>query len=106
MYTEQIHARGHTNVRADHASTLEVTTDDWLTPAGDCILGIAANRAPADFGDDLIRAAKSKTARISLELRVGETTDRITGWGIPNLPLPAIDASSLGRARILTIAQL
>ncbi len=29
-----IHARGHENVTAQHASTFEVTSDDFLTPAG------------------------------------------------------------------------
>jgi len=46
---EVVCARGHEHVSATHASTFEVTTDDWLTPAGDCILAVEADRAPRDF---------------------------------------------------------
>ena len=46
---ETVAARGHEHVAATHASTFEVTTDDWLTPAGDCIVGVEADRAPPDL---------------------------------------------------------
>jgi uncharacterized protein len=36
---------GHENVKALHRTTLEFTKEDFLTPSGDCILGICA-----DFG--------------------------------------------------------
>ena len=52
--TETITASGHENVSGEHASTLEVTSDDFLTPAGDCILGIEADRVPAEFDPDFV----------------------------------------------------
>jgi len=55
---EVIRARGHEHVAATHESTFEVTTDDWLTPAGDCIVGIEADRAPADFDADFVAACR------------------------------------------------
>ena len=48
---EVVRARGHENVTAEHVSTLEFTSDDFLTPAGDCILAVEADRVPADFDD-------------------------------------------------------
>jgi len=59
---EVIHARGHENVSAEHASTFEVTTDDFLTAAGDCILAIDADRAPADFDPDFVAACRDADA--------------------------------------------
>ncbi|MEM2307566.1 MAG: DUF371 domain-containing protein [Sulfolobales archaeon] len=40
---------GHVNVRATHRTTLEVTRDDYLTPRGDCIIGIKSNKGASDL---------------------------------------------------------
>ena len=42
--TEVIYCRGHRNVTARHPTTLEITTEDRLTPRGDCIIAIGAGR--------------------------------------------------------------
>lgn len=65
---EIIHARGHEHVTAEHSSTFEVTTDDFLTPAGDCILAIEADRAPADFDPDFIAACQDREATITVTI--------------------------------------
>lgn len=85
MPTEELAARGHANVSADHASTLEVTTDEWLTPAGDCIVGVAADRAPAEFDPDFVRTCQDSATRIVLHLESPESRDRIVGRGDPDL---------------------
>ena len=51
---QRVHASGHENVSATHGSTFEVTSDDWLTPAGDCILAVEADAVPAAFDDDFV----------------------------------------------------
>lgn len=85
MITERFNARGHEHVRGTHESTLEITTDDWLTPAGDCILGIEANHAPAHFEELFTKAAQSADARITLKLTADGVTDSISGRGDPRL---------------------
>jgi hypothetical protein len=82
---EVVHAVGHEHVTADHASTFELTTDDYLTPAGDCILGIEADRAPTDFDDDFIAACQSHDATIVATLAADGHTERIEGRGHPDL---------------------
>jgi len=82
---ERIHARGHENVTATHASTFEVTTDDYLTPAGDCILGIGADRAPADFDPAFVEACRSHDATVTITLRAAGETETITARGHPDL---------------------
>ena len=87
---EVVHARGHENVSAEHTSTFEVTTDDWLTPAGDCILAVDADRAPADFDASFVAACSDAEAIITATITVttddGEThTATITGRGHPEL---------------------
>ena len=87
---EVVHATGHKHVSAEHASTFEVTSDDWLTPAGDCILAIDADRVPADFDDAFVAACRDRDATIRAELTAttddGETiTQTVTGRGDPDL---------------------
>jgi hypothetical protein len=99
---EVIHAEGHENVSAEHASTFEVTTDDFLTPAGDCILGIEADRAPADFDPEFVAACQHEDATITATFEVetdGETpkhSQTVTGRGDPDLTFES-DRSAVGR---------
>ncbi|ELZ09740.1 hypothetical protein C478_16212 [Natrinema thermotolerans DSM 11552] len=93
---EVIHARGHENVTAEHASTFEVTTDDYLTPAGDCILAIEADRAPADFDPDFVTACQDSNATITVTLEAGGHTASVTGRGDPDLEFTN-ERSAVGR---------
>ncbi|MFB6157028.1 MAG: DUF371 domain-containing protein [Haloferacaceae archaeon] len=82
---EVIEARGHEHVRATHGSTLEVTTDDWLTPAGDCIVGVEADRAPADFDPAFVDACRDPAARIEATLSVDGRRETVVASGDPRL---------------------
>ncbi len=93
---EVIHARGHEHVSAAHASTFEITTDDYLTPAGDCILAIEADRAPADFDPAFVEACRDESATITVEIEAGETVDSVSGRGDPALAFTN-ERSAVGR---------
>lgn len=93
---ETVRARGHEHVTARHGSTFEVTTDDFLTPAGDCILGIEADRAPADFDPAFARACRDSAATIEATIATGEVTGTIIGRGHPDLTF-ASERSLVGR---------
>lgn len=82
---ERVTATGHENVRAEHESTFEVTTEDFLTPAGDCILGIEADRSPADFSDQFVEAAQDATATITATFEAAGQSVEIRGRGDPQL---------------------
>lgn len=82
---ERLKAHGHHNVTAEHASTVEVTTDEYLTAQGDCIVGVAADKSPAEFDPAFRQAAQDTSASITMTIRVGDLTDRIVGRGDPAL---------------------
>lgn len=82
---EVVRAHGHEHVSARHASTLELTSDDYLTPAGDCILGIDADRTPADFDTGFVEACRDSDATITVTLEAGEHTETVRGQGHPDL---------------------
>jgi hypothetical protein len=93
---ETVRARGHEHVAATHESTFEVTTDDWLTPAGDCIVGVEANRSPADFDDDFVAACRDPGATITLALEAGTASQRVRARGHDDLTF-ASDRSAVVR---------
>ncbi|MFO8114971.1 MAG: DUF371 domain-containing protein [Halorubrum sp.] len=105
---EIVRATGHEHVTAEHASTFELTTDDWLTPAGDCIIGVEADRTPRDFSAAFREACRDAAATITATIAVGEPdgeavdladpahVDRIVGRGDPALTL-LDDRSMVGR---------
>ncbi|ACM56381.1 DUF371 domain-containing protein [Halorubrum lacusprofundi] len=105
---EVVRAVGHENITAEHASTVELTTDDWLTPAGDCIVGVEADRTPRDFSTSFREACQEADATITATFAVGEPGDEavdvddpayvaeIAGRGDPDLTL-LDDRSMVGR---------
>ncbi len=93
---ERIHARGHEHVSAEHASTFEITTDDYLTPAGDCILAIGADRAPADFDREFVAACQDAEATITVTIEADGHRDSVTGRGDPELECTN-ERSAVGR---------
>jgi hypothetical protein len=98
---EVVRAVGHEHVTAEHAGTFELTADDWLTPAGDCIVGIEADRTPGDFSAEFREACRDADAVIEATLVVDAGDDEtheetITGRGDPDLTL-LDDRSMVGR---------
>ncbi|WP_122090637.1 DUF371 domain-containing protein [Halalkalicoccus subterraneus] len=82
---EVVRARGHENVSAEHASTFEVTTDDWLTPAGDCILAVEADRAPTEFDSEFVEACRDEDAKITVTFEADGHVEEVVGRGHPDL---------------------
>ncbi|GAB7010341.1 DUF371 domain-containing protein [Halorubrum trueperi] len=99
-HVETVRASGHEHVTAEHASTFEFTTDDWLTPAGDCIVAVEADRAPRDFSSEFREACRDPTATIvaTIVVDAGDEEFRasIAGRGDPGLTL-LDDRSMVGR---------
>lgn len=82
---ERVNARGHEHVSAAHDSTWEVTSDDWLSPAGDCILGVDADAVPATFDESFVDACRDRSAVVEATLRAGDCEQMIVGRGHPDL---------------------
>lgn len=91
-----VEAHGHENVRADHESTWELTSDDWLTPEGDCILAVEADCTPADLEESFVEACRDAGATITARLEAGGHEQIITGRGHPDLTFES-DRSMVGR---------
>ncbi|MFC7155509.1 DUF371 domain-containing protein [Halomarina halobia] len=81
----RVRARGHEHVLAEHESTFEVTSDDWLTPAGDCIVGVEADRVPSDLDPAFVEACRAADATVAATLAAGGREQTVTGRGHPDL---------------------
>ena len=84
---ERFRALGHPNIRAMHRTTLMVTRDPELTPRGDCIVAVGAEKGLADLNPELREAARRKNARITLILEAEGLSFTVSGWGDPRLTL-------------------
>mgnify|MGYP000633814016 CR=1 FL=1 len=85
---EVIRAMGNFNVKATHRSTIEVTKDEYLTPKGDCIVGIKADKAPRDLSDRVKSIIRSDNSLV-IALFIGNDVamDVVVGSGSHELTL-------------------
>jgi len=84
---EIIHARGHFNVRSRHETTLEVTKEDHLTPRGDCIIAIKADKGIDDLSEKFKRRLKEDDAVLEIAIECNGLVEKITARGSRQLIL-------------------
>jgi len=84
---EVVKAYGHENVRAKHRTTIEITKDDYLTPRGDCIIGIKANKSLNEFSSTFKEVAKREDSIILAIFIADEVYDIVIGKGSSKLTL-------------------
>jgi hypothetical protein len=87
MLVEKLSARGHFNVRSSHETTFEVTKDAHLTPNGDCIIAICADRGMLDLSDEFKSALRKPDAVLHITVRCGGLEEKIVAHGHPDLIL-------------------
>lgn len=75
------HAYGHPQVSATHPTTLEITTDDYLTSRGDCIVAVRATHGLRGFPPKLKEALSKDDRRAVLTIRVGRQAFQVVGKG-------------------------
>lgn len=72
---------GHVNVKATHPTTIEVTKDPYLTPRGDCIIAVKADKAAVDLNESFKRLARSPSTIIKATIEVNGLKEVVTGRG-------------------------
>ncbi len=84
----KIFAQGHENISAKHKTTLEVTKEGKLTPRGDCIIGVNADKSVSDIPDNL-RLLLKKGLKFEIEITLPDygLMDTLTGYGSEKLIL-------------------
>jgi hypothetical protein len=84
---ETVVAFGHENIQAIHPSTLMLTKEKHLSKNGDCIVGVAADKAGADFSQAFKNKLKMPNAKLTIILEAGDLTETINACGSAKLIL-------------------
>lgn len=87
MIQDEVTFYGHPNIRSLHAKTIEITKDEHLSPRGDCIIGVKANKACADLDESFKHRLKSNLSVIKIEIMVGDESFIISGRGDERLSM-------------------
>ncbi len=85
--TDHIIAYGHPNIKATHRTTLEITTEDYLTPRGDCIIAIKADKAAKHLSPRLKNLLKKDNTILIIQLEAQDIKDTIIAQGSRHLTL-------------------
>jgi len=84
---EVITARGHPLVRALHRTTFEVTKENELTLAGDCIIAIGADKGAKDLSPAFRAVLRKEYSVLTTALRCEDHVLEVRSSGGPGLSL-------------------
>lgn len=73
-------AYGHENIRATHENTVEFTKEGNLTPKGDCIVAVRAEKALKDLPEALKEKLRAGS-EIRIDIECGGEKETITAHG-------------------------
>jgi hypothetical protein len=74
-------------VRSSHPTTIEITTEEYLTENGDCIIGVGASKGCAQLAEGVKEGLKRKDSRVAVRIVVGEHGFTVWAKGDPRLQL-------------------
>lgn len=83
---DKIFFQGHPNVSCTHGTTIEITKDKYLTPRGNCIMGIRSSKGCIDLNEELKAAIKSEK-KIRVLIQSKHFSDEFIGFGCKDLKL-------------------
>lgn len=83
MIKEIVKAKGHKNITGKHKTTFEITKETHLTPRGDCIIGICANKGIFQISEKFKNALRYDNAKLEILLKILGTAleEKVTASG-------------------------
>ena len=87
MIIEEIEFNGHPEVRGEHKTTMEITTEKHLTEKGDCIIGVNAKVACNTLNSKIKEEIQKDYNQIRIELIVEEMKFKTKAMGSSKLSL-------------------
>jgi hypothetical protein len=84
---ENIVALGHENIQAIHLSTLMFTKEKHLSKTGDCVVGVASDKAVENLSQTFKDALRKPNAKLTIIIEAGGITEEINAFGSPKLIL-------------------
>ena len=84
---EVVRAKGHRNVLSTHRNTIEFTKEHELTPRGDCIIAVSADKGCIQLPEEFKKALKDDKAVLEITIECGGVKEKVTAKGNHNLIL-------------------
>jgi hypothetical protein len=84
---ERISFRGHPMIRSLHPTTIEITTEEHLSPRGDCIIGVGAQKGCSRLDPAVKSALRREGTAVVLRFMAGGETFIVKAKGDPRLEL-------------------
>ena len=81
MHLVRFKAYGHENVLGEHKTTVEITTEDYLTKQGTCIVGVQATQKLSELSSEIREMVTRETTKIVLVMEVAGIVEQVTGTG-------------------------
>ena len=81
MHLVQFKAYGHENVIGEHKTTIELTTESYLTKQGTCIVGVQATQKLSSLSSEIRELVTLESTRIVLVMEIAGITEQVTGTG-------------------------
>ena len=82
---EVVTAYGHELIRATHRTTFEITKDEDLTPRGDCIIAVKADKSVVDLSRRFRELARKPNAEITIIIECEGEKEIVKASGDPRL---------------------
>jgi hypothetical protein len=82
---EHLIAHGHVNIKSTNRTTFEITKEKHLTPRGDCIVAVSANKGAVDLSSEFKKTACKPDAHIEIRIAVDGELETVKARGHPAL---------------------
>ena len=74
---EHLIAHGHVNIKSTNRTTFEITKETHLTPRGDCIIAVGANKGAIDLSPEFKQIARMPNTRIEVRIEVDGDSETV-----------------------------
>ncbi|MFW9843585.1 MAG: DUF371 domain-containing protein [Candidatus Thorarchaeota archaeon] len=81
MHLARFKAYGHENVIGEHKTTVEITTEDYLTKQGTCIVGVRATQKLSELSSEIRELVAKESTKIILMMEVEGMKEQVSGTG-------------------------
>ncbi|TFG31138.1 DUF371 domain-containing protein [Candidatus Thorarchaeota archaeon] len=81
MFRIEFQAFGHENIIGEHKTTIELTSEDFLTKKGTCIIGIRSTITLSHLSPEIKRLAMRETTNIVLTMEIDGIVESVRGSG-------------------------
>jgi hypothetical protein len=84
---EIIRAKGHRNILAIHPTTLEFTKEDEISPSGDCIVAVSADKSLPSLSVEFKEKMLKENALLTILIEAGGIAETVKAYGNSHLTL-------------------